>query len=81
MLRRLKKNAQRHVGKNNQSKQFVGGVAIEGFEVRGFYLSFYPPTLLSIGEWCAKGVLLFLIGVICVRGVGSWWIIFFFIAS
>ena len=47
MLKKLKKNAQRHVGKNNQSKQFVGGVAIEGFEVRGFYLSFYPPTLTS----------------------------------
>ena len=47
MLRRLKKNAQSHVGKNNQSKQFVGGMVIEGFEVRGFYFSFYPPTLTS----------------------------------
>ena len=35
--------------------------------------------ILTTDNFC-KGVLLFLTGVICVRGVGSRWIIFFFIA-
>ena len=73
-----------------------------GFEVRGFYLSFYPPTLLSFPwrmiwklkvpprvaffSWSASlGKILTtdnickLICTICVRIVGSQWIIFFFI--
>ena len=41
MLRRLKKNVQRHGGKNNQSKQFVGGFARvfqEGFKGMLYYV-------------------------------------------
>ena len=40
MLKRLKKNVQRHGGKNNQSKQFVGGFARvfqEGFKGMLYY--------------------------------------------
>ena len=82
-----------------------------GFEIQGFYLSLYPPTIISFPRkmvWQSKvppGVPFFLwfasLGKIlttnnlqkrriivldwcyilmCAKGVGSQWIIFFFIA-